>query len=159
MLYKNILLSFILLIFTGCASVSNYTPMRIIPRDGVITVLPFQNNTNTPLAGQRAKNIALNILRAKNYYVDSLSLKDDYITRDDIKKIANKIKTKYYLFGSVNEWRYKTGIEAQPTVAISFSVIKKDTNRVIYSAVGAKNGGGDDSTSLLAQKLFWELIR
>ena len=159
MLYKNILLIFLIAVFTGCTSVSNYTLMRQMPRDGAITVLPFQNNTNTPLAGQRAKNIVLNILRSKNYSVKSLFIKDDYITRDDVKKIANKIRTKYYLFGSVNEWKYKTGIEAQPTVALSFSIIQSRTNRVVYSAVGAKNGWGDDSTSLLAQKLFLELIR
>ncbi len=156
----NILLSLLFFFFTGCSSIVNYAPNSYIPRDGEIAVLPFQNNTDTPLAGQRVRNILANILYIKGFKVKTISLEDeDYINQKKAYEISKKLRTKYFIFGSVNEWRYKTGIEAMPTVALEFRVFRREDKRVVYVASGAKNGGGGDSLGSLTQELILELIR
>jgi len=156
---KKILLIAMVFIFTGCASVMNYTQIKHVPRDGYIAVLPLQNNTNTPRAGQRAKNIIVNILLSRNYPATGVSAGDEeYMSEKRANEISKNLNSKYYLFGSVNEWRYKSGMEAEPAVAVSFRIIDKKSGAVVYSAVGAKNGWGGDSVSSIAQKLVLELI-
>ncbi len=157
---KYILPLFIFLLLSGCGEVVNYIPSKSIPRDGVIAVFPFQNNTNTPFAGQKMKNITINILLSKDYFVRGVSLKDEdeYLTENKVMKLSKSLPTKYYLFGSVNEYRYKSGIEAEPAVAVSFKIVEKDTQNVVYSAVGAKNGWGSESLGSISQKLIWELV-
>lgn len=156
--FKNTLPFLVVFFFAGCASVTHYSQQHSIPVDGYITVLPFQNNTNTPLAGQKAKNILAGILFAKNYPVTIASLNEEYLTEDQLRKIVKRVPTKYYLYGSVNEWRYKTGIEAEPAVAVNFRIVDKTSGAIVYSAVGAKNGWGQESAGSVAQKLMLELI-
>ncbi len=152
---KNILLIGSIFLFTGCSTVSNYSNFNKIPADGTITVLPFKNNTNSPQAGEKAKNIMEGVLASKNRSVQISSANQ----RDNISCNANSnaISTRYYLSGNINEWRYKTGIEAEPAVAINFNVIDRLNCEVVYSAVGAKNGWGQESVGSVAQKLILEL--
>ncbi len=157
---KMFLTIFISFFLSGCGDIVNYTPRASIPRDGVIAILPFQNNTDTPLANQKVKNIVANILYSKGFKIKIISLEnEDYINLKKAYEIANRINTKYFLFGSVNEWRYKTGIEAEPAVSIDFRVIETKGKRVVYNAIGAKNGWSDESLGSVAQKLVLELVR
>ncbi len=136
-------------LWTGCSTVTNYSQLKQIPADGKITVLPFQNNTNTPLAGKKAKNIMEGVLTSKNRSVN--------ISSSNTPCTISSINTRYYLSGTINEWRYKTGIEAEPAVAMNFNVVDKLNGNIVYSAVGAKNGWGQESIGSVAQKLILEL--
>ncbi len=136
-------------VYTGCSTVTNYSQLKQIPSNGKITVLPFQNNTNTPLAGKKAKNIMEGVLTSKNHSVN--------ISPSNTPCSINNINTRYYISGTINEWRYKTGIEAEPAVAMNFNVIDKLNGNIVYSAVGAKNGWGQESIGSVAQKLILEL--
>jgi len=159
--FKYFLLISFLYFLNGCAEVANYTPSKAVSKKEVIAVFPFQNNTDTPLAGERVKSIMTNLLLSKGYKARSVSLKlqeDEYLNESKIIKLSKKLPIKYYIFGSVNEYRYKSGIEAQPAVAISFKVVDKDNGDVIYGAVGAKSGWGGESLGTVTQKLIEELI-
>ncbi len=136
-------------LYSGCSSVTNYSQLKHIPSDGKITVLPFQNNTNTPMAGKKAKNIMEGVLASKHHSVN--------ISAPNTLCTINSINTRYYVSGTINEWRYKTGIEAEPAVAMNFNVIDKLNGNIVYSAVGAKNGWGQESIGSIAQKLILEL--
>ncbi len=153
-LKKSLIISSIFL-YSGCSTITNYSQSNHLPRDGAITVLPFKNDTDTPLAGEKAKNIMEGILVSKNCSVQISSIK-----KTD-KQTNNKynIKTKYYLQGNINEWRYKTGLDAEPAIALNFNIIETRSGKVVYSAVGAKNGWGQESVGSIAQKLMLELTQ
>ncbi len=147
-------------LWTGCSTVTNYSKLKQIPSDGKITVLPFKNNTNTPQAGEKAKNIMEGVLVSKNHSVKFYPSNQRNIFKNSQNALAcdiNSVNTRYYISGSINEWRYKTGIEAEPAVAINFNVVDKLNNNIVYSAVGAKNGWGQESIGSVAQKLILEL--
>ncbi|NPA82599.1 MAG: hypothetical protein GXO31_08315 [Epsilonproteobacteria bacterium] len=160
MRFDKAILFLLVFILSGCGGIVNYSPNSSVPRDGKIIVLPFQNNSDAPLAGQKVKNILANVLYSKGFDVEVVSLNDeDYITQDKAFRIADRKGAKYFIFGSVNEWRYKTGIEAEPAVSLDLRVIDRESERVVYSAVGAKNGWSDESLGSVAQKLILELVR
>ncbi len=154
---KNSLLFGSVFFLVGCSSIANYSHSHQIPKDGVITVLPFKNNSDTPLAGKKAQNIMETILVSKNRSV-KISF-PNYGSDEKLNNNIYKVDTRYYLQGSINEWRYKTGLDAEPTVAINFSVVDRTNGSVVYSAVGAKNGWGGESVGLVAQKLMLELTK
>ncbi len=158
---KYFLPIFLLYFLSGCAEVVNYSPSEGVPRDGVIAVFPFQNNTDTPFAGRKMEDITVSVLLSEGYLARGVVLKgeEEYLSEDKAIKISKKLPTKYYLFGSVNEYRYKSGVEAEPAVAVSFKIVDKDAQKIVYSAVGAKNGWGGESLGSTAQKLILELIR
>ncbi len=150
---KNSLIFIASFLLIGCSSVTNYSQLNHLPRDGMITVLPFKNDTDTPLAGEKAKNIMEAILISKNCSVQiSPRYKNKRATKSDIN-------TKYYLLGNINEWRYKIGLDAEPAVALNFNIVETHTGKVVYSAVGAKNGWGQESVGSIAQKLMLELTQ
>ena len=151
---KNSILTGVVLLVSGCASVANYTPKQHLPHDGTITVLPFKNNTDSPMAGQKAKNIMEGILVSNGLPVKVMALK---CNPNRLRGCLRKVRSRYYMQGSVNEWRYKTGLDAEPAVAVSFNIVDRTNGAIVYSAVGAKNGWGQESVGSVAQKLFVEL--
>ncbi len=153
---KNIVFISLVILISGCASVANYTPRQSIPHDGTITVLPFKNNTDSPMAGQKAKNIMEGILVANNLPVKIIALR---CNPDNIRSCLRRVRSRYYVQGNVNEWRYKTGLDAEPAVAVSFNIVDRTSGAVVYSAVGAKNGWGQESVGSVAQKLFMDLTK
>jgi TolB-like protein len=138
----------------GCANVANYRPGQHIPTDGTIAVLPFKNYTDSPMAGEKAKNILESILVSEGMPVRIVTRKCD---PDHLGQCLRKIRSRYYVRGNVNEWRYKTGLDAEPAVAVGFNIVDRTSGRAVYTAVGAKSGWGQESVGSVAQKLFVEL--
>jgi hypothetical protein len=60
--------------------------------------------------------------------------------------------------GSVEEWRYKGGLEGDPAVGLTLVVFELATNRVVWSASGSRTGTGADSVSGTALTLLGSLI-
>ncbi len=153
---KNGLIFCALFFLSACSSITNYSPSNHIPKDGMITVLPFKNNTDTLFAGLKAKNIMEAILVSKNCSVKISSFDKD--RQSDKHGDLYNITTRYYLLGNINEWRYKTGLDAEPAVALNFNIVDRANGKVVYSAVGAKSGWGRESLGSIAQKLMLELV-
>ena len=118
-----------------------------------ITLLRFNNYTDTPKAGQRATNIAEGVLLAKGYNVTTHMQK----TQDSLSAAqaqALKDNSKYFLKGGVSEWRYKTGIDGEPAVSIKLSLYKTKNAKLVWSATGADSDWGTGSIGTTAQKLI-----
>ena len=131
-------------------------------------ILPFVNQTETPQAGLRAESIAESLLR-----VDGISKLRRYPTALNTETLfepmdrkqfdaalawARSENIRYALAGSVDEWRYKVGIDGEPAVGVTLKVIDLSNERVVWSASGAKSGWSRDALSAVAQTLLTDLL-
>ena len=125
----------------------------------IITISLFRlnNYTDTPRAGMRAANIAEGILLAKEYKITS-HISDKAPSIKKAKKIAKKDGSKYFMYGGVSEWRYKTGIDGEPAVSMQLSLYKTKNSKLVWSATGSDNDWGNSSVGTTAQDLLEEMM-
>jgi len=151
-----LLLSVVIL---SCSSVYN-VQKKNINRDESIVILPFENFTEVPLAGQKASGIAEGVFVSKGFNISERFYNnkyEDYSDQEikDLLKKASSKNIKYAVTGYVNEWRYKTG---EPAVSITLKIIETETGKTVWTAVGSKTGWGYESVGTVAQKLINEMI-
>jgi hypothetical protein len=129
-------------------------------------MLPLSNHADAPDAGKRASDIVKTLLRIKGLpnlstYIapneNTLELNQQKTIQNAINKAASQ-GFRYGVSGSIQEWRYKSGLDAEPVAGITLTVIDLDTKQIIWSASGAKTGWGRDSVSGVAHKLIANLI-
>lgn len=131
-------------------------------------MLPFTNQAETPEAGERAADIAETLLRSqRNVRLVKAPLVNDSTQLPELnqQKVLDAAiqwgrqqKYHYGLSGSVQEWRYKTGLDGEPAVGITLKVIDLGTGEVLWSASGARTGWGRDSVSGTGHKLMLDLL-
>jgi len=132
-------------------------------------VLPFANHTETPLAGSRADSMAEALLRAAGVakvrgYPAALAQDALFEPGSDKKQLEEGLKwarqqgARYALAGSVDEWRYKVGVDGEPAVGITLSVIDVASGETIWSGVGSKSGWSREALAAVAQKVLRSLI-
>jgi TolB-like protein len=156
---------FISLFSAGCTSTIN-SPHTKLPIHASYAIGSFWNYTETPMAGLRAASIVEGVLSQKGITPYSLIQGVDDIAQNQskadalqaTKEAAQKAGATYLITGEVQEWRYKTGIDAEPVVSYSIKVIKLDDNSVAFNGVGAKSGWGDKSIGIVAQEVAQALI-
>lgn len=158
--FFGLLLLTILLI--GCSSVVNTEKANIDLKNKVLVILPFENYTETPLAGLRIASIAYGVLNSKGYNAKNFTINNekDY-KEEEIKEIISKLKEENYdyaITGTVNEFRYKTGIDGEPAVSITLKVYDIKNDRVAYTAVGSKTGWAHESLTTVAQKILNKIV-
>ncbi|MCA1927175.1 MAG: hypothetical protein LDL13_02700 [Calditerrivibrio sp.] len=155
-----ILLSIFSIILAGCSSIYDNQQFSV-DKKGRIYVGKFKNNTETFLAGERAASITKTVLSIYGYDIINISENqsdDDKYEIEKIKSNAKNLNADILVTGEINEWRYKTGIDGEPAVGLSLVFIDLKSNKIIFSAVGAKSGWGHESITTLAQKLIRNLI-
>ena len=116
-------------------------------------LLPFANFTETPLAGSRAEAVAEGVLRAQG-----VAKLRRYPAALQQEALFEPEGARYALTGSVEEWRYKVGVDGEPAVGIAVSIIDVPTGETLWSGVGAKAGWSRDSLAAVAQQLMRKLI-
>ncbi len=131
-------------------------------------MLPFLNHSDTPEAGKRASDIAATLVRSKgiNHVVENyLPNSSGVLSGIDQQKILQEAiawgrqkKYRYGFSGSVQEWRYKSGLDSEPAVGITLKVIDLNDAKVLWSASGSKTGWGRDSVSGTGHELMRVLI-
>jgi TolB-like protein len=131
-------------------------------------LLPFANHTETPQAGLRAEAIAETILRARGEinlrrYPASLNNETlfepmDRKQMDAALEWARSENLNYALTGTVDEWRYKVGIDGEPAVGLTLQLVEVATGKVVWSAAGGKSGWSREALSAVAQKLSRSLL-
>jgi len=159
-----IFILFVLLV--SCSrTVTNKQSLNVAIEDieNSVYVLPLENHTETPLAGRRVASILEGVLRSKGFKVENgmLGLESRDYNSKEISELMKKIKKngiKYAFSGSVNEYRYKTGIDGEPAVSITINLYKLDKGRIIWSSTGAKTGWSYESLGTITQKLLKNLI-
>ncbi len=144
-------------------------------------LLPVVNQAQTPQAGERVESILLSLLRnrgvkrighyPKQVKNESLMLMDDQARYASALTWALKQGYRYGITGTVEEWRYKAGLDGEPAVGITLRVVDlqllaKRSNEanepiidpVLWSATGARTGWGREGVAIAAHKLLNELL-
>lgn len=158
----------LLALLAGCSTLnSNRGPQLGLGARWIL--LPSINNTETPQAGGRLDSITASLLRvhgvgdlsmypASSQPGDGLFEAADRRTQEAALAWARKQGAHYAVAGAVEEWRYKVGLDGEPAVGVSLSVIDLGSGQVIWSGSGARTGWSREAASAVAQKLVAELL-
>jgi hypothetical protein len=152
----------------GCATTDsrNYAA----PMDGGAkwVMLPILNHTDVPQAGLRAEAIVEGLLRSggvnnltrypATMNADTLFEPSERKVYIEAEKWARAQNARYAVYGAVDEWRYKVGIDGEPAVGVALHIIDLQSNQVVWSGVGGKSGWSRESLSGVAQKLIRGLL-
>ena len=132
-------------------------------------LLPFVNYTETPQAGLRAEAIAEALLRANGArslkrYPSSLNTETLFEPMDRkeaqaARDWARSEGLRYALTGSVDEWRYKVGVDGEPAAGMTLQLIDLQRDEVVWSATGGRTGWSRESLSGVAQQLMRRLLQ
>lgn len=151
----------------GCTVIDRTPEARLDPGAKWV-LLPMANHTETPQAGLRAEAIVETLLRSDGLMqlerypasLDAESLFDPAERKTQEKALAwaKAQKARYAVGGSVDEWRYKVGVDGEPAVGMAVSVTDLESGAVVYSASGGKTGWSREALSAVAQKLARELL-
>ena len=58
----------------------------------------------------------------------------------------------------MNEWRYKVGLDGEPAVGVSISIIEVASGQVVWSGTAARTGWSREAVSAIAQKATDKLL-
>jgi hypothetical protein len=151
----------------GCAVVEAQRGVRLDPRARWV-LLPVVNHAEPPQAGERAEAVLGTILRAQGVAdlrvypaaKDDAGLPelDEQRRYEEALAWARAEGYAYAVTGSVEEWRYRSGLDGEPAVGLTVRVIELQTGRVVWSASGSRSGWGRDTVSGTAQKLMKTLL-
>ncbi|MEZ5739790.1 MAG: penicillin-binding protein activator LpoB [Burkholderiaceae bacterium] len=127
-------------------------------------LLPIVNYTQTPQAGLRAEAIVESMVRSRG--VDSLRKYPSALNTESLFEPAERNavdkalawareeRLRYALTGTVDEWRYKVGVDGEPAIGMTLQLIDIESGRVLWSATGSKTGWSREGLSAVAQKLI-----
>ena len=152
----------------GCTTTDSGGPGPAIERNAKWVMLPVLNHTDVPQAGLRAEAITEGLLRS--YGVTDLVRYPAVLNSDTLfepaerkvyieaEKWARTQGARYAIYGAVDEWRYKVGIDGEPAVGVAMHIIDLQSNSVVWTAVGGKSGWSREALSAVAQKLIRQLL-
>lgn len=153
---------------TGCAVMEATSPMSF---DGSKpwALLPMQNHSDSPQAGASAEAILATLLQirgltgmqrypAPSVPGSTLPQLDERARYEQSLEWARGSGADLGITGSVDEWRYKSGMDKEPAVGMSVQVVEIESGRVIWSATGARAGWGRETVSGTAHKLLQDLL-
>jgi polysaccharide biosynthesis protein PelC len=157
----------LLAVMSGCTTL-DVGKAPVLEQHASWGVLPFVNHTETPQAGLRAEMIAESLLRSRTgmeirRYPEKLNNESLFepATRKQTEAALEWARTenlRYALGGSVEEWRYKVGIDGEPAVGITLQLIDVASGNVLWSATGGGTGWSRSALSAVAQKLMRQLL-
>ena len=152
----------------GCSSVVA-PPLPPLESGASWSVLTIRNDTETPLAGNRAVAIVDSVLRAKgmiNLVVAPAAARGEVLTEaSDEQALAKSLawartqKVRYGITGSVTEWRYKAGVDGEPVVGLTLQLLDVESGKVLWSASGGLSGFSRESLAAVAQDLVQKLTQ
>lgn len=131
-------------------------------------LLPILNHTETPQAGLRAEAITESLMVANGLAVtrypaqmqtETLFEPTDRKSVDQALAWAKKQNARYAVTGAVDEWRYKVGVDGEPAVGVTLTIIDVQTGRTLWSGAGGRTGWSREALSAVAQKLIRQLLR
>lgn len=158
-----------LLALAGCSTTDTGNMSgATIERSAKWVMLPVLNHTDVPQAGLRAEAITEGLLRAHG--VNDLTRYPAVLNADTLfepterkimieaEKWARIQGARYAIYGAVDEWRYKVGIDGEPAVGVALHIMDLEANTVVWTGVGGKSGWSRESLSGVAQKLIRDLL-
>jgi TolB-like protein len=167
MIFRFFTALFTFLFLTACAPMQiQKTKSADIEKKAKIVIIPFYNYTQTPLAGYSAAALSQVILQSHGYKTKAYGLQPDETAlfnenQTNRKNLAASFKQKgyrYLLQGEVTEWRYKSGIDAEPVVGLVVTIIDLQNGKTTYSSAGSKTTLGSGSISQAAHNILDEIL-
>ena len=157
------------LALTGCAtSIQSSATRDALDPAAKWVLLPITNNTDTPQAGLSAEAMLEHQLRWRG--ILSLQHYPATLSRDSLfepteRKVTAEAQqwardqgARFALLGSVQEWRYKVGIDGEPAVGMALKVLDLSNGQVVWSASGAKSGWSREALSAVAQSVVTDML-
>jgi polysaccharide biosynthesis protein PelC len=152
----------------GCAVTQSTSQRLIVASTDSVALLPIANHTDVPQAGLRAESIVEASLRSRGvlqlqmYPIalnpETLFEPSERKAQAEAEKWAKTQNIRYAVYGAVDEWRYKVGVDGEPAVGLVLQVKDMVTGQVVYSASGGKSGWSREALSAVAQKLVLQLL-
>ncbi|WP_111496978.1 DUF4136 domain-containing protein [Marinobacter bohaiensis] len=154
-----------LLVLSGCSVLQSEDGLAI-PADSRLAVVPLMNLSQTPQAGEQAASVLSALLRAEGSHNTTLFLPqqrdpllyDNSERRQEALESAEASAPDYLVTGTVEEWRYKSGLDGEPAVGVTLEIRDADTERLVWSGTSARTGWGRESLSVAAHKVLDELV-
>lgn len=156
------------LALVGCAVTQSTSQGIVMARTDSVALLPIANHTDVPQAGLRAESIIEASLRARGLLQlqmyptalnpETLFEPSERKAQAEAEKWAKSQNIRYVVYGAVDEWRYKVGVDGEPAVGLVLQVKDLGTGQVVYSASGGKSGWSREALSAVAQKLVLQLL-
>lgn len=157
----------LLSLLAACSTIDR-APSPVLAKNASWAVLPFENHTETPMAGSRAESIATAMLQArgvnsvKRYaggaQQEALFDGQHGKRREDALSWAREEGVRYALLGSVDEWRYKVGVDGEAAVGIALEIVDVNEGKTVWSGTGGKSGWSREALAAVGQKLIRDLL-
>lgn len=182
--WKTLGLSLIFLL--NACSVDQIYHGKALDNQAHWVLLPVVNRSQTPQAGQRVEAILASLLRSRgvksiSHYPSTpqsqvLMMLDEQARYNAALKWALTQGFRYAITGTVEEWRYKAGLDGEPAVGLTLRVIdlqhhkkpasqtgattltRYETQPVLWSATGARTGWGREGIAAATQTLLNNLL-
>ncbi|HKJ88140.1 MAG TPA: hypothetical protein VKA48_06500 [Gammaproteobacteria bacterium] len=157
----------LLVLLSGCAGQILQHQEAPIPHKSAWVLLPVRNLAEAPHAGARIEDLLAARLRARGLelhtYPARLAPENGFpptpnANLDKARKWAKKQGFRYAVTGTVNEWRYKSGLDGEPAVGVTLRVIDLKEDRVVWTASGSRTGWGFQSVSGTADTVLGNLV-
>ncbi len=168
MRFRFFLLTCAAVLLGACASTIQTTANGpVLDADAKWALLPLTNHTDTPQAALSAESMLDHLLRLRG--VQNLQIYPAALSRDSLfepseRKVSEEALEwartqgiRYAVSGSVEEWRYKVGLDGEPAVGVTLRVVDLGTGKTVWSASGAKSGWSRQALSAVAQKVLGDL--
>ncbi|WP_120966362.1 MULTISPECIES: penicillin-binding protein activator LpoB [unclassified Comamonas] len=154
-------------LLAACSTIDRGNSPNLV-KDASWAVLPFENHTETPMAGNRAESIATALLQARgvnsvkrytgNAQQETLFDGQNIKRREDALAWARSEGVRYALLGAVDEWRYKVGVDGEPAVGVALEIVDINEGKTIWSGTGGKSGWSREALAAVGQKLIRDLL-
>jgi len=144
-----------------------------VPAEVRWVLLPFANHSEAPQCAERVEAMTETLLRMRGvsrlvtYAAEPADDRKDLRRtllgdgeRDAMRDMAwaKSQGFVYAISGSVEEWRYRSGLEGEAAVGISVRVIDLSHDKVIWSASGTDTGPAHEAVSGTALRLIDQLL-
>lgn len=156
-------------LLTSCANVAQ-TPSVHVHKDAHWAIMPFENHTTTPMAGESIQAITRGIWMANGYKIidvapiqtsnaENPTIYSKEISIKDKLSQAVRNKIQYMVTGSVTEWKYKVGLDGEPAVGLTLEIWDVTNKKIIFSHVSSQTGTYHQSLSALSQTLINKALK
>lgn len=152
---KWTLIATMVLTLSACSSY-NAPDSPPLMASAVWVIMPLENNSSTPLAAEKAEQILSSQLYRKGIHA-VIYPKTPLKSLTDILDQTSKYKhaevwlatypADYIITGSVEEWHYKNGLDAEPAVGLTLEIKDATSKLPLWRASGSRVGWGRESVS------------
>lgn len=163
---RALTLGLALAFLAGCSVMQSQQTSDPVDLDSRFAVVPLSNLSQTPQAGDQAASILSALLRARGAAEVELYLPpdsnpliyDNRARQQEAVATARSEGADIIVTGTVDEWRYKSGLDGEPAVGITLEFRNARDNSVLWSATGARTGWGREAVTVAGHKVLDELL-